>query len=493
MIGERKPKSLKILFIASEIAPLAKTGGLADVANSLPKALLALGHDVRLVMPCYATIKNEWMGKRLGTFMVYVGGTHISGGVRLSTLPGSEVPLYQIEQGLYFARSGLYQTGGQPYSDNLERFAFFSLGALEGVAQTGWVPDVVHCNDWQTALVPAFLKVSQRVNPRWRGLPTVFTIHNLIYQGRFPGDQFYQTGLPDRLFTPDYLEFYGGVNVMKAGIAFSSKINTVSPQYAEEIQMPEGGWGLDGFLRTRAADLSGILNGIDYSEWNPSTDPFIRATFSGKRLAGKATCKSSLQETLGLPVKNTPLLGCVSRLVYEKGIDLIIDSLDAFFQNDLQLAVLGSGDPELERRLAEASQKYPERLKAVLRYDEELAHQYYAGCDYFLMPSRSEPCGLSQMYSMAYGTVPIVHFTGGLANTVKNATPESIEKGEATGIVFFESTKAALAEAVARAVDLYANPVALGRVRKRGMAQDFSWERSSRAYEKLYREAMAKP
>ncbi|MFO7973645.1 MAG: glycogen synthase GlgA [Candidatus Hydrogenedentota bacterium] len=493
MTIEQKPKSLKVLFIASEIAPLAKTGGLADVGNSLPKALMKLGHDVRLVMPCYATITKEWMGKRLGTFMVYLGRSHIPGGVRLSTLPGSQVPLYLIEQGLYFARSGLYQTGGQPYSDNLERFAFLSLGGIEGVAQTGWVPDVIHCNDWHTALVPAFLKVSQRVHPKWRGLPTVFTIHNLIYQGRFPGSQFYQTGLPDRLFTPDYLEYYGAVNVMKAGIAFSSKVNTVSPRYAQEIQTPEGGWGLDGLLRKRSVDISGILNGIDYSQWNPSKDPLIKGKFSRKRLAGKATCKSALQRTLGLPVRDVPLFGCVSRLVYEKGIDLIIDSLDNLLQQDVQLAVLGSGDPELERRLAEASQKYAKQLNVVLRYDEELAHQFYAGCDFFLMPSRSEPCGLSQMYSLAYGTVPIVHFTGGLANTVRDATPQNIEHGKASGVVFFEASKRAFVGAVARALDLYTKPSILEQLRKNGMAEDFSWERSSRAYEKLYREAMAKP
>jgi len=493
MTAKRKDEPLKVLFVASEVAPLAKTGGLADVSNSLPKALISIGHDVRLAMPCYATLDKKWLGNRLGTFMVYLGGTHIAGAVRLSSLPGSNAPIYLIEQGLYFARSGLYQADGQPYSDNLERFAFFSLGALEGVAQTGWVPDVVHCNDWHTALVPALLKVSQRVNPTWRGLPTVFTIHNLTYQGRFPGGQFYHTGLPEHLFAPDYLEFYGDVNVMKAGIAFSSKINTVSPRYAEEIQTPEGGCGLDGFLRTRSADVSGILNGIDYSEWNPWRDPLIEARFSRNRLTGKARCKSALQQTLNLPVKNVPLFCCVSRLVYEKGIDLLIESLDALLLEDLQIVVLGSGDPELERRLAETSQRNPERLKVVLRYDEELAHQFYAGCDYFLMPSRSEPCGLSQMYSLAYGTLPVVHRTGGLANTVQDATPQNIEAGEATGIVFCHPSAQALQEAVRRALSLYSNPTVLERLRKAGMTENFSWERSSRAYQALYREAMAKP
>ena len=281
----------------------------------------------------YASIPKN-LPERLGTFMVYLGGNHLSGAVRLSTLPGSRVPVYLIEQGLYFARSGLYQAGGRPYSDNLERFAFFSLSALEGVAQTGWLPDVIHCNDWHTALAPAFLKVSQRVNPACRGIPTVFTIHNLIYQGRFPGAQFYQTGLPERLFTPDYLEYYGDVNVMKAGIAFANRISTVSPQYAEEIQTPEGGWGLDGYLRTRSADISGILNGIDYAEWNPAEDPLIPAHFSRKNLRGKSRCKSALQTDLGLPDKNVPLFGCVSRLVYEKGIDLLIDSLETLFREE---------------------------------------------------------------------------------------------------------------------------------------------------------------
>ncbi|MEA3364629.1 MAG: glycosyltransferase, partial [Candidatus Hydrogenedentes bacterium] len=251
--------------------------------------------------------------------------------------------------------------------------------------------------------------------------------------------------------------------------------------------------GLDGFLRTRSADVSGILNGIDYSEWSPSKDPFIKSKFSRKHLEGKGRCKSALQETMGLPVRDVPLFGCVSRLVYEKGIDLVINSLDTLLGKNVQLAVLGSGVPELERRLAEASQKYPDRLRVVLRYDEALAHQFYAGCDYFLMPSRSEPCGLSQMYSLAYGTLPVVHYTGGLANTVKDATPDKIEKGEATGIVFFEASIEALLGAVERAVKLYAQPGTLERLRKTGMGEDFSWERSSRAYERLYREAMQKP
>lgn len=493
MSDAEKPDRLKILFVASEAAPLAKTGGLADVANSLPKALAAMGHDVRLVMPCYATISKDWLGKRLGTFMVFLGGHHLSGAVRLSTLPGSKVPLYLIEQGLYFARSGLYQAGGQPYSDNLERFAFFSLGALEGVAQTGWIPDVVHCNDWHTALAPAFLKISQRVNPAWRGLPTVFTIHNLIYQGRFPAGQYHQTGLPEQFFTPDCLEYYGDVNVMKGAIAFSSKINTVSPQYAEEIQTPEGGWGLDGFLRTRAADISGILNGIDYTEWNPTEDAFIKARYSRNSLEGKTRCKRALQKELGFPKLDVPLFGCVSRLVYEKGIDLIIESLDELLRKELQVAILGSGDPELERRLADISERHPGRLQVVVRYDEGLAHQFYAGCDFFLMPSRSEPCGLSQMYSLAYGTIPIVRYTGGLANTVRDATPENMAAGAATGIVFLPPTAEAFRGAVQRALELYQSPRILNRLRKAGMAEDFSWERSSRAYEHLYREAIATP
>ncbi len=493
MSAQRHADPLKILFLASEIAPFAKTGGLADVANSLPKALTALGHDVRLVMPCYASIPKNLLGKRLGTFMVYLGGNHLSGAVRLSTLPGSRVPVYLIEQGLYFARSGLYQAGGRPYSDNLERFAFFSLSALEGVAQTGWLPDVIHCNDWHTALAPAFLKVSQRVNPACRGIPTVFTIHNLIYQGRFPGAQFYQTGLPERLFTPDYLEYYGDVNVMKAGIAFASRISTVSPQYAEEIQTPEGGWGLDGYLRTRSADISGILNGIDYAEWNPAEDPLIPAHFSRKNLRGKSRCKSALQTDLGLPDKNVPLFGCVSRLVYEKGIDLLIDSLETLFREELQLAVLGTGDSELERRLAEASQRRPELLKVILRYDEALAHQFYAGCDFFLMPSRSEPCGLSQMYSLAYGAIPVVRYTGGLANSVRDATARNLTDGKATGVVFREPAVEDFVHAVRRALEIYQDPERRRRLRKAGMAEDFSWERSSREYERLYREALAKP
>ena len=475
------------------MAPLVVTGGLADVAGSLPRALRAQGHDVRVAMPCYDVIPPDARGEPCCLCVADLGAKTAYGTLREATAPGADIPLYLIEHEAYFGRGNLYGTGAYEYPDNAERFCFFSLALLHGVGQTGWRPDIVHCNDWHTATIPALIKTRLAHTAAWRRMPTLFTIHNLAYQGRYKVRLLPYTGLGADLFTPECLEFYGDINLMKAGIAFASQLNTVSPRYAREIQGPEFGDGLDGFLKTRANSLSGILNGVDYGVWNPQTDPHIPRNYSVDDLAGKAVCKRAVQRLLGLPERDVPLVVMVSRIHWQKGIDVLLLALDQVLAHDLQLAILGTGDPRLEDDLREAGRRFPERMRVMLKFDVALSHQLEAGADFLLMPSRFEPCGLSQMYSMAYGTVPIVRDTGGLADSVTHVTKAHLDNGSATGILIPELSPNAIARSIQRAVDLYREPDTLHRVRSAGMHADFSWDRSSRAYVELYRKAIARP
>jgi starch synthase len=411
----------------------------------------------------------------------------------VSTIPGTDIPLYLIEHDGYFGRDDLYGDGVSEYEDNAERFCFFNLGVLHGIAQTDWRPDVVHCHDWHTAAMPAFIKTRVAHTPAWRGMPSLFTIHNMAYQGRHKAKYLPYTGLSPSLFTPDCLEFYGDLNLMKAGIAFASRINTVSPTYADEIQTPKFGEGLDGFLHTRARSLSGILNGVDYNVWHPSKDNLIPANYGHDDLSGKRACKEQLQKTLGLPVKDVPLIGMVTRLYWQKGIDLVVEALPKLLNMDLQLIILGTGDPQFERPLKQAAGLHADRLKFVMKFDLRIAHMIEAGSDFFLMPSHFEPCGLSQLYSLAYGTVPIVRQTGGLADSVVHIAQPNIRNGSATGIVFKEETAGALLDAVRQAVHLYDSEETLRAVQLAGMQSDFSWYSSADAYIGLYRQAMARP
>ncbi|NIA13101.1 MAG: glycogen synthase GlgA [Nitrospiraceae bacterium] len=486
-------KPLKILFVSSELAPLVVTGGLADVAAALPRALTALGHDVRIALPGYDLIPPEHRGEQFCMCVADLGGKTAHGAMRASVAPGTDIPLYLIEHEEYFGRKSPYGVGAYEYEDNAERFCFFSLAVLHGVAQLGWRPDVVHCHDWHTATIPAFIKTRLAHTAAWRHMPTLFTIHNLAYQGRYKARFMAQTGLSWDLFNPQCLEFHGDLNLMKGAIAFSSKINTVSPRYAREIQTPEYGEGLDGFLRTRRTSLSGILNGVDYTVWSPEKDPHIPVCYSRDDLKGKQVCKRALQERLGLPQLDVPLFGMVSRIRWQKGIDLVADALDAVMHQDLQLVVLGTGDPYLENILWQLAGRYPGKMRVLLQFDVGLSHLIEAGSDFFLMPSRFEPCGLSQMYSLAYGTIPIVRKTGGLADSVRPITNGNLSKGRATGIVFEPIEAQAVAQSMLDAIDLYANPDAYGGVQAAGMREDFSWERSSKAYVRLYRQAMRKP
>ncbi|HOZ48264.1 MAG TPA: glycogen synthase GlgA [Candidatus Hydrogenedentes bacterium] len=487
------PEALKILYMTSELAPLVSTGGLGDVANALPRALHALGHDVRVAIPCYDAIPPEYRGDEYCMCVIDLGGQPVHGAMRVGCVPETEIPLYLIEHHEFFSRGAPYGFGAYEFEDNAARFCFFSLAVLDGVPQTGWKPDLVHVHDWHTSAVPAYLKTRPLRDPTWRDLPSLLTIHNLNYQGRYPASRLPQTGLPPELFTEDCLEFYGDLNLMKAGIAFASKVNTVSPTYAEEIQTQEFGAGLEGFLRTRTRDVTGILNGVDYSLWHPERDPFTPVPFSVSNMAGKQTCKAALQAKVGLPVRDVPVFGMVTRISWQKGTDLVVECLDHLLGHDIQLVVLGVGDPFYEQTFRDAVARHPGKLTAIIRFDVALSHLITAGSDFFLMPSRYEPCGLSQMYSLAYGTVPICHRTGGLADSIRSLSTDDTEHGRGTGILFAPFGVAAFLDAVGQAIALYQDRKALTAVRRAGMSEDFSWTRAAEAYESLFRAAMASP
>lgn len=486
-------KPLKILYITSELRPLMVTGGLGDVAAALPRALRAQGHDVRIAMPCYRTIPAEARGEQYCMCVADLGAKTSHGAMRISHVPKTDIPLFLIEHEGYFGREYPYGTASYEYSDNPERFCFFSLATLHGVAQTNWRPDIVHCHDWHTAAVPALIKTRLSNTEAWRGMPTLYTIHNLAYQGRYKAHYLPYTGLAWDLFHPGCLEFHGDMNLMKGAIAFASKLNTVSPRYAREIQTPEYGEGLDGFLQTRKNSLTGILNGVDYDIWSPAKDPRIAENYSASDLTGKTACKKALQKVLGLPQRDVPLLGMVTRIHWQKGMDLVLGAMDGMVAEGVQLVVLGTGDPYFETRLVDAARRHPEHARVLIDFDLSLSHQIEAGCDFFLMPSRFEPCGLSQMYSMAYGTIPIVRETGGLADSVRPVTKSNLARGRATGILFKEISPAGVLEGVRQATALYRDPALFQKVQVAGMKEDFSWDKSSTAYVKLYQQAIKLP
>lgn len=486
-------KPLKILHATSELAPLFTTGGLGDVAAALPKALRAQGHDVRIVMPLHKSVPKDVRGDYCCMVVADLGAKTAWGSMYVSKAPGTDIPLYLIEHDGYFNRDVPYSYGAYEYEDNAERFCFFSLALLHGISQTGWRPDIVHCHDWHTAAVPAFIKTRLMNTAAWRGMPTLFTIHNLAFQGRYTARVLPYTGLSPSLFTPDCLEFYGDINIMKAGIAFAGRINTVSPRYAQEIQTPEYGQGLDGFLRTRSDCLNGILNGVDYTHWSPENDEYIAATYSAKDLSGKAACKAALQRELGLPESPAPLFAMVSRLSWQKGIDLLIGALRHIMPLDLQLVVLGTGDAYYENQLRQVAPMYQDKMRIIFGFNIGMSHRIEAGADFFLMPSHFEPCGLSQMYSLAYGAIPIVRKTGGLADSVTPITKGNLMKETATGILFDYATPEAFAVAVHQAMEVYRYPSVCKKVRINGMRQDFCWGKSSREYVRTYQKAIARP
>jgi starch synthase len=471
---------VKVLFVASEVAPFSKTGGLGDVAGALPAALAERGHEVHVVTARYGFIEPaEWRLERL-TVTVHARGE--GGALWRGRLGGAHVHL--VEHLRFFGhRRGLYGEGGREYGDNAQRFAYLTRAALELPRALGFEPDVVHLHDWPTAL-GGWLVRHEHAHEAWvRRARTVFTIHNLAYQGVFPKEQMPSIGLPWEVFRFEAMEFYDQLNFMKAGLVFSDAITTVSPNYAREILTPDGGAQLDALLRHRSRDLTGIVNGIDDVAWDPAKDPHLPARYSRQDLSGKAACKAALQRELGLPVRrDVPLVAMVGRLAEQKGIDLVAAALPDILAMDVQIALLGSGQRELELLFARAARERPDRLAACIGFDEGLAHRIEAGGDAFLMPSRFEPCGLNQMYSLRYGTVPVVRAVGGLVDTVEDFDGHR----SGTGFRFRDYHPGAMLTALRRALDVHRDAKAWRGLQERGMAQDFSWRKSAGEYEALF-------
>jgi starch synthase len=470
---------MEILFVSSEVAPWSKTGGLGDVAGALPRALARRGHAVTVVSPRYYGIDV-----RHG-FQPLHGAVRVRGEATTLWLARADGVAYHfVEHDRYFgSRRGLYGDAHGDYGDNAERYAYLTRAALALPGALGVRPRIVHGNDWQSGLLPFLLRQEHRQDPALARARSVFTIHNLAYQGLFPKEVLPELGLPWSAFRVDALEFYDHLSFMKAGLTSADAITTVSPNYAREILTPDGGAELDGVLRERAADLTGILNGIDVEEWDPSRDPYLPAHYSAADLGGKAACKEALQRELKLPIgPDVPLVGMVGRLAEQKGLDLAAAVLPRLAGLDVQLAVLGSGERRLESLFVRASRDHPQRIAARIGFDEGLAHRIEAGADVFLMPSRFEPCGLNQMYSLRYGTVPVVRAVGGLEDTVEDYDG----KDRGTGFKFREYHPRALWGALLRALEAYRDRAAWQAMMKRGMAIDFSWDRSAAGYEQVY-------
>jgi starch synthase len=476
---------MRITFAASECVPFSKTGGLADVVGSLPIALSSLGHDVTVFVPRYRQTKLENPSTVIASITVpfddqYRFCSVLDGGKH------SGVQFYFIEYPDFFDRDALYGTPIGDYHDNAERFALFSRAVIEASKILG-VPHVFHCHDWQSALIPILLRTLYVEDPAFQRTPTVFTIHNIGYQGLFPPDTLPLLMLPWDLFTISKLEFYGKVNFLKGALTYSDFITTVSKKYAQEIQTSEYGFGLEGVLRSRASVVAGILNGVDYEQWSPEADNFIAQRYSPTRLAGKSECKADLLKAFGVEADGAkPVLGIVSRFAAQKGFDLISSIADRLVLEDLVIVALGNGDKPYEQLFTRLNKQFPKKFAVKIAYDNALAHKIEAGADMFLMPSRYEPCGLNQIYSLRYGTVPVVRATGGLDDTIENWNPET---GEGTGFKFSDYSGEALLETVRAALVAYKNPKSWKKLMQNGMARDFSWVTSAREYEKVYERA----
>lgn len=483
---------LRVLFVTPELAPWMKSGGLGDVSATLPAALRALGADVRVLVPGYPAITAAYPAARLVASLPDPGGV-LAPARLLSAEQPDEVPLLVIECPEYYARAGAaYQDERrQDWPDNHLRFGLLSRVAALLSARTSalpWRPHVLHCHDWPAGLAPAHLHFEQ--GP---GAVSVMTVHNLAFQGIFPPDVLPELGVPPQAFHFDGVEYHGKVSFLKAGLAYADQLTTVSPGYAREIQTDEMGCGLGGLLRHRSDRLAGILNGIDTTVWDPAADPFLAAPYDFSRIDAKAINKAALQRELGLRVdRETPLLGAIGRLTHQKGVDLIASIAPGIVTLPAQLALLGTGDKELERKFTALAGRFPERVAVAIRHDEALAHRIEAGADIFVMPSRFEPCGLNQMYSLRYGTPPVVRATGGLGDTVVDATPRNLAAGAATGFVFGPAEPEELLKALARAVRAWRDPASWRSLQRAGMAQDFGWGHGASRYLDLFQELVAR-
>ncbi len=482
---------MKILLATSEAVPFAKTGGLADVCGALPLELAKLGHEPAVILPAYrqtrlAGVPIESTGVH---FDVPIGTKTVSGTFLKSHLPHSSVPVYLVEQDHYYDRPGLYTEDGQDYRDNCERFVFFSRAVLEAIRHLDLHVDVIHANDWQTGLVPAYLNIEYRGVPGYEHIGTLFTIHNMSYQGIFWHWDMLLTGLDWKYFNWHQMEFFGNLNLLKTGLVFADRLNTVSPRYAEEIQSSPLGCKLEGVLQSRRDVLSGIVNGVDYGQWNPATDGNLAAQYTRETFEqGKAACKAALQKDLGLPVApRVPLVTFIGRLVEQKGVDLLAATVRDWVQShDVQWVILGTGDVKFEEQFTLLGERFPHRVATRLEFSNRLAHRIEAGADILAMPSRYEPCGLNQLYSLKYGTVPVVRATGGLVDTITNFDEKTLEAGKANGFTFSDTSALALSEALERACNTYARPEIFKRLVEIGMGQDWSWAASAKQYVELY-------
>jgi starch synthase len=484
---------MRILFASSEVSPIAKTGGLGDVCGSLPKALRAIGHDVVVFMPLYRQAK-QWFQKN-GVELERVGQTPLlwanwSADLTLlrTVLPGTDIPLICIGNDHFFDREHIYSPRRDGYDDSIERFTFFCRAVIRGCELLHIGVDIVHAHDWHTALLPAYLDSGLRASPPFASARSVYTIHNLNYQGIAGGDKYAVLGLHSRYWTGNAIEHYGLVNLMKGGILIADQVTTVSPNYGREIRTPQLGAGLDGVLRHVGWKFTGILNGIDADEWDPATDEHLPANFEPDKLHGKTICKRMLTRELGLKYKaKTPLIGVVSRLVHQKGFQLALPVLSHIARAGAQMIVLGSGEPHYEQAFQEAAEAHPDALRVVIGFDNALAHRIYAASDMLLMPSMYEPCGLNQMYASRYGTLPVVRLTGGLADTV--IPFDGTNRAEATGFGFVEPDPADLYTSTWIGMLNFKDSRVWKTLQANGMSIDFSWERSARQYDEVYRRA----
>lgn len=476
---------MRVLFVTSEAYPLAKSGGLADVSRALPVAMRQSGVDVRLVLPGYnqavTRLTNPKIEARVPVYLGEDGAVIVSG-----QLPDCDVPVWLVHAPRLYARpGGLYQDRqSRDWNDNPRRFSYFGrVAAAIGAGQLlSWKADIVHANDWHAGLVPFYLAMSGRHRP-----PTLFTIHNIAFQGNFDREHLAQTGVPDSFFHPEGVEFYGQFSFLKAALRYSDRITTVSPRYRQEVLTQAFGCGFEGLLSHRQKDFSGILNGIENDVWNPHTDRLLPRNFSVRDISGKKACKADLQKRLGLAVcRDVPLLGFSSRLTHQKMADVLVEAIPDILAEGTQLAIIGDGDAMLTGALKRLQLRYPGQL-AYFHYDEELAHRLQAGADILLAPARFEPCGLTQLYALRYGTVPVVRKTGGLADTVTDAADTDETRGAGTGFIFDEATKPAFLAAIKRALLTFREPIAWRRLQLAGMSQDFGWEVSARKYIALYR------
>jgi len=480
---------MKILFASSEAVPFAKTGGLADVSGALPRALSQLGHEVTLILPKYRQVdeKKHHLNKTDLVLRVPVS-QRVETAEVYAAEQGPGLRTLFVGQETYYDRDQLYGTPSGDFEDNAERFTFFSRAIVEAALEIK--PDIIHCNDWQTGLAPVYLKTLYRNVSGLQGAVSIFTIHNIGYQGLFWHYDMHLTNLGWEVFTPKGLEFYGKLNFLKGGIVFADAVTTVSRRYREEIQTREYGAGLEGVLQERQADLYGILNGVDYEEWDPAKDLFIKERYHSGDLSGKKICKRDLQREFGFSEdEEIPLIGIISRFTDQKGFDLIAHVIEPLMELGIQLVILGTGEEKYHLLMEEIAVRYPAQAGIRIAFDNPLAHRIEAGADMFLMPSRYEPCGLNQIYSLKYGTVPIVRATGGLDDTIEDFNPVT---GEGNGFKFQDYSPAEFLATIERAIRLFQDPALWEPLMLRGMAADFSWQKSARSYENLYERVLLK-